>query len=116
MLQQPRTTIRLFSLTILLMSILVLSGCSLASSSTPTPETGTVPPAVTLVTHPNLTEVSAGEPIAISAETSGVNLQIRWRVKRGELSDSEGPSTIYFRGLYRMWRVGTERAEFWRCE
>lgn len=95
MFQKSRTATYLFSLFILLVVILGFSGCNLVS--TPTLEATVVAPipVATIVTHPNLTEVPAGDQIAISAKTTGVNLQIRWSVNRGGLSNTEGPSTIY---------------------
>jgi len=50
---------------------------------------------VTLVVNPEITEVSAGQTVALTVEASGQNLSFNWSVARGKLSASDKPAVIY---------------------
>ena len=88
---------RIAALSILLTLSLILSGCG-SSTSQPTPTPAIVkggPPDVNIRMNPDATEVQVNAEVAISAETTGSNLQIKWSAAKGKLSRTEGQSVIY---------------------
>jgi len=68
-----------------------LSGCQPTTTSTPTP----LPPSVTLVVNPDITDVLAGDTVALTAETSGQDLRFKWSATRGKLSAFDTPAVLY---------------------
>jgi len=50
---------------------------------------------VTLVVNPNITEVLAGQTVALTLEASGQNLRFKWSASRGKLSAFDTPAVIY---------------------
>jgi hypothetical protein len=74
-------------------AFVVLAGCTATPPPLPTPTPP--PPVVTLVVNPRMTDVPAGETIALNAETSGQNLRFKWSAARGKLSAFDTPAVIY---------------------
>lgn len=72
----------------------LLAGCGGAAASvTPTPSSP--PMEVTLILDPDITDISAGQTVALNIEASGQGLQFKWSVARGNLSAFDVPSVIY---------------------
>ena len=95
---QHRTIGFRLGLTILVTLILLLIGCGGPTPTpTPTPEEpiAIATPVVTILRKPPDPEVPIGRQVILAAEATGCNLKIQWRPERGEVSNPEGPSTIY---------------------
>lgn len=67
--------------------------CSSCGNQSP-PATAT-PLDVVIVINPDIENVSAGQTVAISVNTSGQGLQFKWSVSKGTLSASDMPAVIY---------------------
>ena len=76
---------------VLVLFAVLLSGCQPTTTATPTP----LPPPVTLVVNPAITDVLAGDTRALTVETSGQDLRFKWSAARGKLSAFDTPAVFY---------------------
>jgi len=76
---------------VLVLFAVLLSGCQPTTTSTATP----LPPSVTLVVNPDITDVLAGGDVALTVETSGQDLRFKWSAARGKLSEFDTPAVFY---------------------
>src|SRR3972149_982980 len=83
------------NITIIMLLVPVLIGCTPATVQVPTPTSTPQPPQVNLVLNPNISDVSVGQTVALSIEASGQDIKYKWSAARGTLSASDTPSTIY---------------------
>jgi len=72
---------------------ITLSGCG--PPPAPTPTATLPPPSVALVVNPDITEVYAGQEVALTVETSGKDLRFKWSAARGRLSVFDEPAVFY---------------------
>jgi hypothetical protein len=78
-----------YAIAIVLLAV-VLGGCN-----NQTPPATLTPPEANLILNPNISDVLAGQTVALSVEASGQSLQFKWSVSRGNLSASDTPTVIY---------------------
>jgi len=69
----------------------LLSGCQPKPTPTATPP----PPNVTLAVNPDITDVPAGDTVALTVEASGQDLRFKWSAGRGKLSAFDTPAVLY---------------------
>jgi hypothetical protein len=91
MLEEKRCSLPGRTMVALTVFAVLLSGCQPMATLTATP----LLPDVALVINPDITDVLAGDIVALTAETSGRDLRFKWSASRGKLSAFDAPAVLY---------------------